>query len=99
MLVPDLFNPTALSVWCVSEGVTVADLGFWKEGFILVDVRCRGLGAQPPAADKIFAFTRMQIQHNLAINMMTVDIALPLLKIPELWIQTIFKMIYCAKGN
>ena len=57
---------------------------------------------QPPAADNVYAFKSMQsneIRHNSTINMMTVGIALTLLKIPDLWIQTRFKMIYCAMGN
>ena len=78
---------------------TVVDLGFWKGGFIFSSCQVQGSG---PAADKVHVFKSMQsneIQHNSAINMMTVGVATTLLKIPELWIQTRFKMIYCAKGN
>ena len=51
----------------------------------------QGSGGCAPSADKVKAFKSMQsneIRHNLAINiMMTVGVALTLLKTPELWMQ------------
>ena len=43
-------------------GKAVADLGFLEGGFtrLLVDHRCRGLGAQPLAAEEVLIFKSIQ---------------------------------------
>ena len=82
-----------------TNSVISGRLGFWKGFFIFSRCYMQGSGAQPPATDKAYAFKSMQsdeIRHNSAINMMTVGVALTLLKIPELWMQTRFKLIYCT---
>ena len=59
----------------------MADLAFWKGGFIFSNIRCWA----HTAADKVYAFESMKSWHTLAINMITVSVALTLL---EIWIQT-----------